>query len=393
MSGRRENAASLAVCRTLIRHAPFAAVVALLASPPTARATPQSAESRITNHERPPALADSSYPVVRGLYLNRFAAQSGPKLRRLLALADSTEINAFVVDMKDEFGLNYRSANPKVERNGGNGYGRVSFVKALVDTLKAHGLMPIARVVAFKDPVAASRNPAWTIRNEDSTTWLDKDSLAWVDAYNRDVWEYNIAVAEELAAFGFAEIQFDYIRFPEPFRSLRKQVFLNAKGSKADALAEFLTLARSRLSALGVRSTADVFGLTASARGTLEVGQNWEKLSPAVDVILPMVYPSHYPLGAFSVPYPNRDPYTIVKAALDTARTRDEVLGGVRAEHVRPWLQAFTLGKPAYGPTELLAQKKAVYDAGYRGWILWHPGSNYEVFAAALEPKDGTRPR
>jgi hypothetical protein len=52
---------------------------------------------------------------------------------------------------------------------------------------------------------------------------------------------------------------------------------------------------------------------------------------------------------------------------------------------VRPWLQAFTLGAPAYGPDQLLAQKKAVYDAGYDGWVLWSPGSKYDGIASGLE--------
>lgn len=329
----------------------------------------------------------AGYPTVRGLYLNRFAAQNGPKLRRLLALADSTEINAFVVDMKDEFGLNYRSTNPMVERNAGDGYGRIRFVKALVDTLKAHGLMPIARVVAFKDSIAASLNPGWTIRNEDSSAWRDKEGQVWVDAHNREVWEYNLAVAEELAGFGFAEIQFDYVRFPEPYASLPKQIFPAATGGKADALAAFLALARARLAPLGARTTADVFGLTTSAHGTLEVGQNWEKLSRSVDIMLPMVYPSHYPPGSLGIEKPNSDPYAIVKNALDAAHARDNASGIARAEHVRPWLQAFTLGRPAYGSVELLAQKQAVYDAGYRGWILWHAGSNYDAFVGALAPR------
>ena len=389
MSGRQEKESQFEVRWMLACLGSVAAVVALLAVFVDAR----SPRAALAQAPAAAAADTAGYPIVRGLYLNRFAAQSGPKLRRLLLLADSTEINAFVVDMKDEFGLNYRSTNPKVERNAGDGYGRIRFVKALVDTIRAHGLMPIARVVAFKDPVAAELNPSWTIRSEDSSAWHDKEGQAWVDAHNREVWEYNLIVAEELAAFGFAEIQFDYVRFPEPYQSLPRQVFPGATGSKADALTGFLALARQRLAPLGVRATADVFGLTASARGTLEVGQNWEKLSRAVDVMLPMIYPSHYPRGAFGVERPNQDPYTIVKAALDTAQTRDEALGISRAEHVRPWLQAFTLGKPGYGPEELLAQKKAVYDAGYHGWVLWHPGSNYEVFATALEPKDSTRPR
>jgi hypothetical protein len=359
--------------------------VALFATPDARPAAAQGTPQKTA--------ADTAFPVLRALYLNRFAAQSGPKLRKLLAMADSTEINAFVIDMKDEFGLNFRSSNPKVQRNAG-AYGSVRFVQALVDTLKAHGIAPIARVVTFKDPVAAALNPAWDILQEDSTIWHDKKGDAWVSPFNPEVWEYNLAVAEELARYGFAEIQFDYVRFPEPFASLPKQVFPHAAGrSKPEVLAAFLTQAKARLAPLGVRTTADVFGATATARGTLEVGQNWERLSAVVDVILPMVYPSHYPRGFYGLPVPNADPYAIVKMSLDTARARDWTISERRPEHVRPWLQAFTLGKPAYGAEEVKAQMRAVYEAGYNGWVLWHPGSNYDLFAAALAPKDSSRPR
>lgn len=326
----------------------------------------------------------TGYPVVRGIYLNRFAAQSARRMKRLLEMADSTEINAFVIDMKDEFGLNYVSPNPKHRRNAGS-HGAVRDVKALVDSVKAHGLLPIARIVAFKDPVAAAANPDWTIRREDGSIWQDKEGQAWVNAYNRDVWEYNLGVAEELVKLGFEEIQWDYIRFPEPFRSLPKQVFPGAKVPKPDALAEFLKVAGERLDSVGVRNTADLFGLVTSVKGALEVGQHWEKLSTSADVLLPMVYPSHYPRGAFGVQRPNADPYKIVRTALDTARARDQRLGIGQPEHVRAWLQAFTLGKPDYGPEQIRQQKQAVYDAGYQGWVLWNPGSRYEPFLAGLE--------
>jgi hypothetical protein len=67
------------------------------------------------------------------------------------------------------------------------------------------------------------------------------------------------------------------------------------------------------------------------------------------------------------------------------ARTRDERLGITAAEHVRPWLQAFSLGQPKYGPEQIKAQKQAAYDAGYQGWVLWSPGSLYDPFVAALD--------
>jgi hypothetical protein len=330
--------------------------------------------------------ADSlEYTVVRGLYVNRFAAQSSRKMQKLFAIADSSEINAFVIDMKDEFGLNFNSSNPQFAKYAGGTHGVVHNVRALVDSVKAHGLVPIARIVTFKDPVTAELNPAWTIRREDGSAWTDKQGLLWVNPYNRQLWEYDLGIAEELVHLGFQEIQFDYIRFPEPYQSLPKQVFPGAVGSKADILAAFLKAAHDRLSKLGVRTTADIFGLVTTTRGPLEVGQEWEKLAPVTDVLLPMVYPSHYPHGSFGLDHPNAEPYKVIKPALAAAHARDEKLHIAATEHVRPWLQAFSIGKPEYGPDQLREQKRAAYDAGYHGWVLWNPASSYEAFVPALE--------
>jgi hypothetical protein len=343
---------------------------------------------------RRPSADDSLHPAVpptavRGLYVNRFAAQSSRKMRSLVALADSTEINAFVIDIKDEFGTNYPSADEMVRRNAGH-YGVIANLPALLDTLKAHHILPIARIVVFKDSVAARINPQWTIRNVDGSPWHDKKGMTWVNPYSRDLWEYDFRVAEDAARLGFGEIQFDYIRFPEPYKSLPPQVFPGANGQpKAEVLAEFLRTARARLDKLGVRTTADVFGMVTSVPGALEVGQQWEDLAPMTDALLPMVYPSHYPPGSFNVPHPNAEAYKVVYAAVSAAHRRDAALG-ITGERVRPWLQAFTLGPPHYGPAELTAQKRAVYDAGYHGWILWNPGSQYDAIAPALDSK---RPR
>jgi hypothetical protein len=306
-------------------------------------------------------------------------------MRGLIAIADSTEINAFVIDMKDEFGLNYQSADSTVARNAGAA-GSAPHLRALLDTLDKHGILTIARIVVFKDSVAARHNPDHVIRQPNGQPWRDKHGLTWVDPYDRTIWEYNIRVAEELGRLGFREIQFDYIRFPEPYKSLPPQIFRDADGvSKPEALASFLREACPRIHRTGARCTADIFGLVTTVPGALEVGQQWEKLSPVTDVLLPMVYPSHYPHGSFGVERPNADPYAIVKAAITRAHERDLAIGLTGPERVRPWLQAFTLGKPAYGANEITEQKRAVYDSGYDSWVLWHPGSLYETFVPGLE--------
>jgi len=357
-------------------------------TPSTATATSTSAAPATSSPTAAPGTSPSdaiANPPIRALYVNRWASQSRKRMTKLIAIADTTEINGLVIDMKDEFGLNYKTENPEFAKNAGSS-NKIGNVKALLDTLKAHKILPIARIVVFKDSVTARVHPEWTIRKTDGSVWRDKKGLAWVNPYHHELWEYNIGVAEELVKLGFGEVQFDYIRFPEPYPSLPKQVFPDDKGmSKPDALAAYLKEARSRLNKLGVRSTADIFGLVTTVAGPLEVGQHWEKVSPQLDVVLPMVYPSHYPHGDLGIPVPNAEPYKVIKIAITRAHERDMKLGIKDPEHIRPWLQAFTLGKPAYGAAEIEAQKKAVYDSGYDGWVMWNPGSIYDVFLPALE--------
>ncbi|MBA3645708.1 MAG: hypothetical protein H0W63_05965 [Gemmatimonadaceae bacterium] len=321
---------------------------------------------------------------IRGLYLYRFAPQNWKRLNHLIAIADSTEINAFVIDLKDEFGLNFHSSDPVLQKNEGTQV-KVANLKVVIDSIRAHGILPIARIVVFKDSVTARNNPDHTIRKTDGTPWHDKKGLTWVNPYANAIWEYNMRVAEEAARMGFAEVQFDYIRFPEPYPSLPQQVFPEQKGrSKPQVLSEFLNAARVRMSKLGVRTTADIFGLVATVGGPLEVGQFWEPIAKSVDVILPMTYPSHYPHGSFGIARPNAEPYQVVHIAISRARERNEKMG-LTGERVRPWIQAFSLGQPKYGPDQINQQKRAIYDSGFDGWVLWEPGSRYDQFIPAFE--------
>jgi len=253
----------------------------------------------VSLHPTPPvldSLIKGTLPV-RGLYVFRFAANPR-RMKKLLAIADSTEINAFVIDVKDEFGLNFNPTDPLLKKNAGT-QSKATHLAEVVDTIRAHGILPIARIVVFKDSVTARNNPDHTIRKADGSPWHDKKGQTWVNPYANAIWEYNFRVAEEAIKMGFGEIQFDYIRFPEPYKSLPPQVFPEQRGrTKSQVLAEFLSTARERFAKLGVRTTADIFGLVTTVGGALEVGQKWEPISQSVDAVLPMVYPSHYPPNA-----------------------------------------------------------------------------------------------
>jgi hypothetical protein len=113
------------------------------------------------------------------------------------------------------------------------------------------------------------------------------------------------------------------------------------------------------------------------------IGQQWEKMADAVDVILPMVYPSHFIRGNYGLRNPNAAPYRTIRRSMEDAIKRTRPLS--KPATIRPWLQAFTLGPPRYTPAHVRAQIEAVYDAGLKEWVLWNPGSNYDAATFALE--------
>jgi hypothetical protein len=328
--------------------------------------------------------------TIKGLYVNAWAFGS-PKLWQLVRLADETEINAFVIDVKDDTGcLLYPSAVPTAQEIGANNCVRAKDARARLDTLAAHGIYTIARIVVAKDPRLAERKPAWSVK--DRTTgglWRDRINIAWVDAYNDSVWIYSAQLAQEAARMGFREVQFDYVRFPdEPRERMATAIFPAHKAGETQrqAVREHVALLKDRLRPLGVPVTFDIFGLTASTTtGDLGVGQVWEDFVTVADVVLPMVYPSHYYRGAFGYAWPNGQPYHIVHSALTDALTRSRPLPA--SAEIRPFLQAFTLGRrlPRYTPFEIREQIRAAEDLGITSWVLWNPRSVYQK--GALRPK------
>lgn len=322
--------------------------------------------------------------AVRGIYLNAWGGGSSRRTAALLALADTTEINTFVIDVKDATGyVSYRSRVPLAQALGSDDDVRIRDPRGLLERLREHGIYAIARIVVFKDPVLAARRPDLAIETDTGGTWIDHHGHVWVDMYNREVWDYNIALAREAVALGFDEVQWDYVRFPDVPDSYRATAVYPAQEGRTrqEAIREFLQYAQSELADLGVPVTADVFGITVSAENDVGIGQQWEAMSDVADVLLPMVYPSHYPPGSYGIEDPNASPYRTVRTAMENAVERSSAIEG--AARIRPWLQDFTLGEPVYEAPQVRAQIQAVYDAGLSEWILWSPGNRYSEDALA----------
>jgi hypothetical protein len=322
---------------------------------------------------RPPA-------AVKAIYVNAWAF-GGKRFFDLVRLADQTEVNAFVIDVKDDTGyLTYRSDVPTAIQIGANTQRRARDVQERLRILREHGIHPIARIVVAKDPLLATRKPEWSVKHVGGGVWRDRLDFAWVDAFNDSVWVYASQLAAEAVRLGFAEVQYDYVRFPDEPESRLAQAVFSARHegeSKRQGVARNLRLLRERTRDLGVPFTIDVFGLTTSSPTDMGIGQMWEDLVTTADVVLPMVYPSHYFNGFYNLKHPNSEPYQVIHRAMQDAIKRSLPLG--KTAEIRPYLQAFTLGQPRYTAGHVREQIRAAEELGLKSWVLWNPRSAYET--------------
>ncbi len=320
---------------------------------------------------------------VKGIYV------SGPvagiaRMDELIELVDQTELNAIVIDIKNDEGkVTYKMQSDQVQDlEAGVGY--IPDIEVLVKKCKEKNIYLIARIVAFRDPYLAEKKPEWAVHTKDGGIFRDKSGLAWVNPYERGVWDYLLEIATEAAAAGFDEIQFDYIRFSTDVKT--EEVDYGPEDEsigKIGIITEFTEYMYEKLRPLGVYVAADVFGTVIENETDQQiVGQDYVKMAEHLDYICPMVYPSHYRNGSYGIAVPDADPYRTIYGACSASVQELGVLAEENRAQVRAWLQSFTAswvpGHISYGPQQIRAQIKGAYDAGYDEWILWNAAVKYQ---------------
>jgi len=321
-------------------------------------------------------------PKVKGVYATAHSA-GGARMNTLLKLMDDTELNAVVIDVKDDWGyITYDTGNPELQAMETT-QKIITDMPKLMNTLKEHDVYPIARVVVFKDTVLAKKRPDLSFLNEDGSLWGNGKNPpdSFVNPYMKEVWDYNIAIAKEAAKAGFKEVQFDYVRFPEGFEK-RADTLQYTKDDRAriDVIAQFVKYAREQLTPLGVRVSVDIFGYAASVPAAEGIGQDFEKIAQQVDVICPMIYPSHYSTGWFGSNIPDAQPYATINGATKDSHKKLEPLQSLKPI-IRPWIQDFTAtwvpGHIKYGKKEVEEQIRALKDNGVDEFLLWNAVNTY----------------
>jgi hypothetical protein len=321
--------------------------------------------------------------LVRAIYSTASSAASDTLWGDLIDIADRTEINAIVLDLKDSTGNVFYDTQVPLASQIGAKHPTFDVQKRLAEMEDA-GIYSIARIVVFEDPILANARNDLAIH--DVTTgglWTTWDGLAWVNAYKQEVWQYNIDLAVEAARLGFDEIQLDYIRFPSD--GLLENADYGpeyANQTRLDAITGFLGQIQTALKPTGSLLAVDIAGVTLLEDDDAGIGQNFASIAPLVDVVCPMIYPSHFYPGEFHLDIPNDHPYDVILQSLQRGESQVP-----DAKHkLRPWLQDFSYGEGIeYGAPEVAAQIQASEDFGASGWMIWAPDNVYSE--AAFDPE------
>lgn len=339
---------------------------------------------------------DTPKPL-RALYMTSWVAGS-PNIRpHVINLIDTTEVNAIVLDIKDDTGMiSYEPSDPMLKELG-NYENRIGDIRGFIKELHDKDIYVIGRVAVFQDPALTKDWPDQAVqRASDGAVWKDRKGISWMDAGSQKVWDYAIAIARDAHSQGFDEINFDYVRFPTDGNMKEISLPITGDREKSDVIEEFFTYLEKELrDEKQLVTSADLFGMVTTAQDDLGIGQVLEKVLPHVDYVAPMIYPSHYPTGFMGLGNPNQNVYQVIYEAMMGAKRKidafhadpsipQEIKDKVSYDQMRPWLQDFDYGGQ-YGEKEVRAQMQAVYDTGLDSWLMWDPSNKYTPSAYNAE--------
>ena len=339
--------------------------------------------------EPQPKLQSPEMPV-KAIYSTAWSASSAKKIDYFINIANTTEINAIVIDIKDYTGKVAYKSDLDLLKKYNSIEVKIPKVNALIKKLHDNGIYAIARIAVFQDPNLATERPDLALQSiSKSKVWTDYKGISWVDQSSQEVWDYNIAIAKDALNRGFDEVNFDYIRFASDgnMADIRYPFYNSKLQTKRQVMNSFFKYLRENLP--GEKLSADLFGYTTLLTDDLGIGQHLDDAFPYFDYIAPMVYPSHYNKGYNGHANPALYPYDVVYSSMLEAQERLDAFNSstttVKMANVqfRPWLQDFDLGAD-YDSVKVRAQIQAAYDAASTtqvGWMLWAPANNYTTGA------------
>lgn len=308
---------------------------------------------------------------VRGIYLTAWSAGGKKKRANTIAMIQRTELNAVVIDVRDDGEMYWRMNIPLAKEAGAEKIAVLNPDAVMGDFEKAK-IYPIARIACFRDAFVPKKHLERAVQNGKGGVWKDHSGHTWLDPYNKKNWEYMAQTVDFALDMGFPEIQLDYVRFPSEGKVSSqtfpaKKSYGDGKVKPEDVIAEFAEYIGKRVRERGGVYSADIFGIISSGTVDQGIGQALEKVAEPFDLVCPMVYPSHFAKGEYGIRDPNAQPYEIVKKSLADYKKR------IPNKPIRPWLQDFF----GYTAASVKAQIKAAKELGYEEYLIWNAGNRY----------------
>jgi hypothetical protein len=290
-----------------------------------------------------------------------------------IEMAKGTELNALMLDLKDESGVVHYETDVALAAQVGAVWPRYDLPE-LARQAEEAGLYLIGRIVAFQDPIASIRAPELAVWNTSTNAPFHSGAQYFLDPTDPVAQAYALDLGREACLAGVDEIQYDYVRFPDNRPEWARFDGGVSPEIRIAVVRDFFATAVAELHPLGCAVAADVFGFTTTAIDDGGIGQKWEEVTAVLDVVSPMLYPSHYANDWFGFSDPNQYPGPVVANALD-----DGIGRLARQLVIRPWLQDF-----GYNSTQVRDQI-AEAEARGLGWMLWNAKSTVTVEALGLE--------
>ena len=327
------------------------------------------------------------------LYLNA-GSNVLNNIEAYIALTKESKINTFVIDIKDNESPGYKADAMKLysPTNYKRAGDKEALYRRVVSRLHEEGFYVVGRITCFKDSYFVKDNPQSAITERATGEPFKHNKAYWPSGFDRRVWEFNVALAKEaVEKFGFNEINFDYVRFPDRMTKVEDIVdYHNLYGeSKVQAIQRFVQYACDEIHKVGAYVSIDVFGESANPGYTTAYGQYWAAISNVADVISGMPYPDHFTNGYYGVEKPWNNPYAILYEWGKRVQGRQEITPTPAV--VRTWVQAYNVMRHvdrngiAYDAENVEKEIRGLYAAGLTGgYITWLASSNIEKYQQQL---------
>lgn len=339
--------------------------------------------------------ADNVMPeYVKAVYLN---AEAVKNIDEYITMAQGSDVNAFVVDIRDTDVISYASKIMKDYSKSSYDHAFMSFeeYQKQMEKVKEAGIYLIGRITVFKDTYYAKDNPDEAIYDNTKEAIFYYGGAYWPTPYSRKAWEYNVLLAKEaVVEMGFNEIQFDYVRFPDLIYNYEKNGEIDMRNqhneTKAQAIQRFLMYACDELHKVDAYVSADTFGETSNSY-VAAYGQYWPAISNVVDVISAMPYPDHFnahDYGIKEVVWQVPQKLLSIWAAQAAVRQTEIPTPAID----RTWIQGYdSIKSPyvVYNADKIYEQAQGLKEGGLNGgFIVWNGSASlakYESYASAFE--------